>query len=369
MLIVLGLYASLVWLVVFRLKLLPWGFVTKTVVYGIGIAIALVVIGALNHLTPRGPVSVQGVVIEMTPNVAGTVVEVAVEPTQKVAQGDLLFRIDPTPFATDVKRLEAALLQAQSGVQQLRSDLLAAQADVERMEAQLRFGIKRRDDFVQLAERGASTEFKMEEAISNIEQAEAGLRAARARQERVKTRIAAQIDGEDAAVVQARQALSTAKWKLEQTEVLAPADGIVSAVTLRAGARVTTLRPALAFAPDGQKALVASFPQSGLHAIGIGDEVLVALRSMPGSYFVAQVDSLPVGTREGAVTSGGVLPTIRQLTGTGEFVARIALPPDLPADVVRLGVSGTALRITDNAGPMEPLARVLFWLSRMRNYL
>lgn len=369
MLLVLCFYAGFIWLIFFRLKLLPWNRMTKGVVYAGALGIALTVIGALNYLAPRGPVSVQAIVVEITPNVSGTVIEVAVEPNQRVEEGDLLFAIDRTPFEAEVERLEAALLEARSSADQLQSDLLAAEADIERLEAQLEFGIKRRDDLAVLTQRGAGTEFRIQEAISTIDQAEAGLRAAQATKKRIETRIAAQVDGVDTAIVQAEEQLRAARWTLDQTEVRAPSAGHVAAVTLQTGTRVTSFRPALGFVPDGEVYLVARFSQTGLHAIGPGDDVMVALRSMPGTFFVSEVENLPLGTEEGAFVAGGGLPTIRQVAGIAEFAARIKIPTDVPTERLRLGISGTAMRISENAGPIEPLAKVLFWVARMRNYL
>ncbi len=160
MLIVLALYFGVAWLVFSKLQLLPWSRLWQGVVYTGGLVIALVVIGALNHTTPSGSVSVQGVVTSITPNVSGTVTEVAVKRHQAVARGDVLFRIDQTQQMAEVARLEAALGSAQAAADQLRSDLVAAEAEIEALEVQLDFGIQRRDDIVRLQERGASTAFQ-----------------------------------------------------------------------------------------------------------------------------------------------------------------------------------------------------------------
>lgn len=137
MLIVLSLYALIVYLIFGRFKLLPWNGTWKTVVATVGLIIALVVIGALNYLTPSGRVAIQGVTIEITPNVSGTVIEVGVEANEPVKKGDLLFRIDPTPYAAEVSRAEAALVDAQAAAEGLQAELETAEAEIERINAQL----------------------------------------------------------------------------------------------------------------------------------------------------------------------------------------------------------------------------------------
>lgn len=369
MLIVLSLYAVLLWLVFGKFKLLPWNTTWKVVTGTIGLIIALVVIGALNYLTPSGRVTVQGATIEVTPNVSGTVIEVAVAPNAPVAADDLLFRIDPEPFAAEVARLEAALVEAESAAAQLVTDLAAAEADIDALEAQLVFGIQRRDDIMELTERGASTEFQMQEAVSTIAQLEASIRGAEERRRGLEIRIAAQVDGEDTTVAQTRASLAQAKWELAQTEVRATTGGTVTALALRAGDRVTPLRSAIAFVPEEERAMTGVFSQASSHAFAVGQEIEVALAALPGSSFTTEVIAILPGTGEGTLSTSGDLPGLQELVGGGSFAVRLALPADLPANAKALGTTGTALLVTENAGPIEPLARILFWLAKQFNYL
>ena len=64
-------------------------------------------------------------------------VEVPVESKKPLKTGDVLFRIDPTPYATEVQRLEAGLADAVQNVKILKVEHSGAQAAVARAEAQL----------------------------------------------------------------------------------------------------------------------------------------------------------------------------------------------------------------------------------------
>ncbi len=370
MLIVLGLYGLLVFLIFGRLKLLPWTTPWKVLVSFIGLVIALVVIGALNYLAPSGRVTVQGATVEITPNVSGTVTDVHIEPNVPIGKGELLFRIDPAPFAAEVARLEAAVVDAQSQAEGLRAELETAEAEIDRLEAQLEFAIVRRDDLTQLAERGATNEFQMQDAISHVEQLRASLNSAKAQRDGVEIRIASVIDGRNSVVVQAEQALVGARWNLEQTEVFAPADGMVTALSLRPGQRVTAVRPAVAFLPYERRILTAVFSQTAAHAFELGSEVMVAMQALPGSSLTTTVDGIVPGTADGTLGGAtGSLPSVSQLMGSDQFVVRLAIPEGMPEHALLLGMSGSAMRITDEAGPIEPLAKILFWLQKMFNYL
>jgi len=369
MLIILSIYAILLYFVFGKFKLLPWNSTWKTVAGFFGLIIALVVVGSLNYLAPSGRVTVQGATIEVTPNVAGTVVEVAAEASKPVKTGDLLFRIDPVPFQTEVARLEAALVEAQTVADMRKTDLAVVEAEIDGLMAQLEFGKQRRDDIVNLTDRGVNSQFQLQEAVSTIEQLNAGLRAARARKQGLELRIASMVDGVDTSVAQAQQMLDAARWKLEQTNVHAITDGLVTAVALKPGDRVTSFRSALAFVPDDGRVLTGIFNQSGAHAFEIGAEVHVAMRADPGSFFITTIDAIMPGTGEGTLSTTGNLPTIGQLLGSTAVVVRLILPDDVPDHVRTLGTNGSATLITPWAGPVKPIAKILFLIKRYTNYL
>ena len=369
MLIVLGLYFGLVWLLFSRLKVLPWNGLWKGVVYTGALLIALVVIGALNHTTPSGAVSVQGAVINITPNVAGTVTEVSVSANDAVEEGDILFRIDDTTQKAEVARLEASLASAISSADQLLRDLEAAEAEIDGLGVQLDFGKKRRDDVVRLAERGASTEFQLQEAVATIDQLQASLRAAEARKAGLERRIAAQIDGVDVGIVEVEQALVQARWALEQTVVRAPSNGIVTGLSLRPGNRATTLQGAMNFVAPADQVLVASLPQSSFANVSVGDTMRVALGTAPGQEFAVPITAIPPGTGEGALDTRTGLPTLRELGGASEYIVVMDVPDTIPSEAMRLGASGTALIITEEAGAIAALAEILFWVTKALNYL
>ena len=369
MVIILAIYGGVIYLVFGRFKLLPWNTTWKSVSATVGLFIALAVIGALNYLTPSGRVAVQGPTIEITPNVTGTVVKVAITANTRIKRGDLLFQIDPEPFQIEVSRLEAALVEAQTAANIRYTDLEAVKAEIDGLDVQLTFATQRRDDIVELADRGVNSQFQLQEAVSTIGQLEARLRSANARKQGLELRIGSQIDEVDSAVVQAQQMLETARWDLQQTEVIATEDGTVTALVLKPGARVTKFKSALAFVPYGGRSLTGVFAQSGAHAFVPGTEVMVAMRSDPGAFFVTTIDALIPGTGEGTLATTGALPTVGQLLGSSSVVVRLKIPSDLPKHVTLLGSSGSATLITPDAGPIEPLAKILFWIKRYTNYL
>ena len=97
--ILLGIYAFFVWLIFIKLKLLPW-----TTPWKVGVVIFPVVVLAammllLNIFAPTtNDVRVVKYVVPIVSQVRGRVIEVPVENNRPVKKGDVLFRIDPTPY-------------------------------------------------------------------------------------------------------------------------------------------------------------------------------------------------------------------------------------------------------------------------------
>ena len=103
-------YCAIIWVVFFKLKLLPWNRGSQGAAVGIGIAAIFALLISMNLFQPYSKdVRVYQKVIQIVPRVTGRVVEVAVQANSPVKQGDVLFRIDPEPFQYEVNRLTADL--------------------------------------------------------------------------------------------------------------------------------------------------------------------------------------------------------------------------------------------------------------------
>src|SRR6476619_2037287 len=115
--ILLGIYSFFVWLIFIKLKLLPW-----TTPWKVGVAIIPVVALAtmmllLNIFAPTtSDVRVVKYVVPIVSQVKGRVLEVPVENHRPVKKGDVLFKIDPTPYEIEVRSLEAQLLSDEAKV-------------------------------------------------------------------------------------------------------------------------------------------------------------------------------------------------------------------------------------------------------------
>jgi multidrug resistance efflux pump len=102
--LLLGIYAVFAWLIFFKFRLLPWNIVSQVIVITLPIIGLTVLILLLNIVAPSShDVRVVNYVVPINPPVRGLVTEVPIEPNRPIKKGDVLFKVDPTPYEIAVK--------------------------------------------------------------------------------------------------------------------------------------------------------------------------------------------------------------------------------------------------------------------------
>ena len=105
-----GIYSFFAWLVFFKFRWLPWNITTQVITVTIPIVGIAMLILFLNIVAPSShDVRAVNYVVPINPRVGGLVTEVPIEPNRPIKKGDVLFRIDPTPYEIAVKNAEAEL--------------------------------------------------------------------------------------------------------------------------------------------------------------------------------------------------------------------------------------------------------------------
>ena len=143
--ILLGIYGFFVWLIFIKFKLLPWTTPWKVGVVIFPVVVLAATILLLNIYAPTTTdVRVVKYIVPIVSQVKGRVIEVPVENNRPVKKGDVLFRVDPTPYESEVRSLEAQLVsdEAKVGAERARlgeveTRLPDAQAERTRAREQL----------------------------------------------------------------------------------------------------------------------------------------------------------------------------------------------------------------------------------------
>ncbi len=376
-LILLGIYSFIVWLIFFKYKLLPWNTVSQVIVITLPIIGIAALILILNIVAPSSAdVRVINYVVAVNARVQGLVTEVPVEPNRPVHKGDVLFKLDPTPFELEVKALEAQLDQldvqlitAGATTKGLSEQLRSARGAKASIASQLKLAQVREEQLRQLAETGAGSRFDYEQAQTNVVNLKAQLDAATATESQALQKLGAKAGNGDqdeiasakAQVARAQAQLNDAKWKLDQTIYRAPTNGSVIALSLRPGAMAVPLplTPAMTFVEDDQWIMMI-FKQNEVRKIKPGQEAEIAMKMYPGRVIKCKVDSIMWATAQGQLPIGGV--------NTSSGVAPV--PPNSLA--VRLlkdrkdkdlflaaGAQGGGAIYTDSGEPIHILRKVI----------
>ena len=174
--------------------------------------------------------------LELRSAVGGTVVEVGagVEDGGAVSEGDLLLRIDPVDAETALARVRADQLEAEADLRDAERTLVLSQDELESAEDQARLrenAFERQQD---LQARGVGTATAVETAELAASSARQTVLARRSAIAQAETRI----DQARTQLARVAISLTEATRDLENTEIQAEFDGILSGVSIVQGGRV-----------------------------------------------------------------------------------------------------------------------------------
>jgi multidrug resistance efflux pump len=398
--LLLGIYAFFVWLIFIKFKWLPWTTTSKVTVVIIPIVAMAALILTLNVVAPSSAdVRVFKYVVQVLPQVRGRVLEVPVEPNRLVKKGEVLFRIDPTPYQNDLNvakaRLaadEAKLAQANAGlvgstadVRTLQEQLKSANAQVRVLQPRLDLAKTRVRQYRELVATGAGDRFALEQAEANVIDLEAQILTASANEAQVTQKLSGTVNGEQASVAAARAQLATAKaqvdstradvanaqWNLDQTTVYAPANGYATNVTLRAGSFVVAmpLAPAMIFVEEAYQ-VIALFGQNELVLVEPGNHAEIALPTHPGRVIKAKVDSIVWAQGQGQIAQTGTLAqTGVYPQAPGRFPVKLEIDERDRDLFLAAGAAGAGAIYTEHAAAIHILRMVILRVGSITNFL
>ena len=385
--LLLGIYSFFVWLIFIKLKWLPWNTGTQVTVVIIPIVGLAALILLLNVFAPSSAdVRVLKYSVPIVTQVRGRVLEVPIEEGNRVVKkGEVLFRIDPTPYELEVKTLEAQLVGTQGSQRELEEQAAGAQAKIDEslnkareVSARLNLTLKRVEQYRELAKSGAGSRFDLETAEADaleqqnqLEGARAAEQQARASLRQVQQKLGATVKGEFSQVAQVRAQLENAKWQLEETTTRSPCDCYVVNLQLRPGGFVAGLpvNPVMTLL-EAQRQVVALYNQNELHQVEPGNEVEFALKTLPGKIIKGKVDSVIWAQGAGQLLPSGTLPQsgITALP-PGRYAVKFDIADKDKALFLAAGAAGDAAIYTDHLHAVHIIRKVILRVGSYLNYL
>jgi len=303
-------YITFCWIIfkVFRIPVNKWSL-TTAVLGGVVLIGAMLMGMAYFHPGSRSA-RIYFVTTPIVSNVKGKVIEVPVKANEPVKKGDILFKIDPTPF----------------------------EARVEAIKSELQFAKQRLKDTKELMVSAGGSKFEVLEWEKKVATLEADLKGA--------------------------------QFRLDSCTVRAPGNGFVTHVRLRPGMMAVTvpiLSP-MTFVDTDSIALIAGFGPEPYKNIKKGDPAEVIFPTIPGKTFQGRVERVLPAIAEGELRVDRTMYSLNRALPPGQIPVVIKLDENLSKLGLPLGVDATVAVYGAKEGIWSHVAIIRKLLLRMMSW-
>ncbi|MCD2165601.1 HlyD family efflux transporter periplasmic adaptor subunit [Comamonas koreensis] len=308
-----------------------------------------------SHFEETDNAYVQGNLVQIAPQTAGTVQSILADDTDYVKEGQALVRLDPADAKVAFEQAKANLAQAvrqvrtlyvnngsytaqiaqrQAEVAKAKNDLVRAQSDLKRRQA--------------LTGNGAVSKEELSHAQSQVDAAQAAVNASQAAVNTAREQLASNqsltegISVNDHPNVQAAAAkVREAYLAMQRNELVSPVSGVVGKRSVQVGQRVAPGTPLMTVVPMNQLWVEANFKENQLRNLRLGQPV-----KMTADLYGKKIEY--TGTVEGlGVGTGAAFSLLPAQNATGNWIkvvqrvpVRIALDPQqVQAHPLRVGLS------------------------------
>ncbi|MBU6503496.1 MAG: efflux RND transporter periplasmic adaptor subunit [Burkholderiales bacterium] len=308
-----------------------------------------------SHYEDTDNAYVEGNVIQVTPQISGTVIAITADNTDFVRAGQPLVKFDPTDAKVALQQAEANLAQTVRQVRTLYANNGTLQAQIKLREADVvkaESDVSRaRDDLSRrqlLAGNGAVSKEEIEHARTQLAVAQSAVAAAQASVVAAREQLASNQSMTAGTTIEQHPLVQEAAAKVREAYLAtqratmpAPVDGYVARRTVQLGQRVAAGTPLMSIVPLSQVWVDANFKEVQLRNIRIGQPV-----TLTADLYGSKVDykGHVMGLGAGTGSAFALLPA---QNATGNWIkvvqrvpVRIALDPQqLKAHPLRVGLS------------------------------
>lgn len=265
---------------------------------------------------------VRGRTTIVSPQVAGYLVEVRVADFQKVEKGQLLARIDATPFREKVQQGAANIAAQKANLANSEQSLRSAQAQLQLQDAAVasaQAGYQKAQADMnrinELVDEGSVSLRERDQALAALRQSQAGVRQAQAQRAIAAENVRSVRVGRgalEAQVLGAEASRDLAAFELSRTEIRAPRSGRLSEITAREGQLVSAGTQLMYIVPD-ELWVVANFKEAQTEKMAVGQRATLEVDALGGAKLTGRVQSIaPAASSEFSI--------VKPDTGAGNFV-------------------------------------------------
>jgi membrane fusion protein (multidrug efflux system) len=241
----------------------------------------------LDHYESTDNAYVQGNVVQITPQVSGTVVAINADDTDHVKAGQVLVKLDPADARVALDQAEAQLAQTVREVRTLyannstlKAQIAVREAEARRARSDLARALDDVERRVPLVATGAVGQEELDHskaqltaARNSASAAQAALVAAREQLASSRTLTDGTVVDRHPGVLRAAARVREAYLALQRAELLAPVEGYVAKRSVQLGQRVQAGVPLMSVIPLGQVWVEANFKETQLRDMRLGQPV------------------------------------------------------------------------------------------------
>jgi multidrug resistance efflux pump len=354
---------------IFRIPVNKWTL--PTAVLG-GIFMIGIILLVMNYNHPfSSSARIYFATTPIMPNVKGRVIDVPVEANVPLKEGDVLFRIDPTPYQYVVDQKKALLAEAETNVQQLKAAYDQALANVEKVKVQVTLAEENYGRQLYLFEKKVIAQAQLDIATRNLDAAKQALAESEAAAESARLAYDSEISGVNTTVARLQAELGEAQYNLDQTTVVAPGPGYVTQMALRPGMYVipAPIRPVMVFVHSDDQELAAGFQQNAIQRVRAGDEAEVAFDAIPGRVFKAKVRNVIDAIALGQLQATGSLQDMGAALPGGRAVAIVDIEDDTSGYNIPGGAAAQVAVYTPYAHHFALIRKILLRMRSGENFV
>lgn len=265
---------------------------------------------------------VAGDLVDISSKVSGRLEKILVKEEQHVKKGQVLARVEQTPYRIALDQAAANLALARANYAKLPDDLksaasardkaeealAAAQAQAKSAEVTMADARRNFYQVENLYENGAVSREAYDSARSKVEMAQTALTAAQANVDAAR---AALIDATakleatrntakniyEAQVKQAQAAFNSAKYTYENCVIKAPCDGTVIRINVQEGENISSGQAIMVIANLDSTWIAANIDEGKVGRIKVGQPVQISIDAYPGRKLKGHVAAIGGATQ------------------------------------------------------------------------
>ncbi len=229
--------------------------------------------------------------VSVAPYISGRIVSVNIVDNQAVKKGELLATIDPTPFQLALNEKQAKKTEAEAQLAVDRDVIAATQAQRDDAAAKERLA----SDNVRRATPITTAGFYSRQGLDTLAAKEQEAKATLADAESAIAKAQQTLALHQATVAAISAQIAYLQWQLDQTKLLAPTDGTITQLTLRAGDQAVENTPLIGLVDAHAWRIYANYKESVIRHMKVGHTGWVWLDTYPWHIHRATIQGIARG--------------------------------------------------------------------------